>query len=257
MSVERGMVLATIEGPARSLLTAERLMLNFLGRLSGIATLTQKFVQAVAGTKARIYDTRKTAPGWRRLEKYAVRQGGACNHRTGLFDAILIKDNHLAFGAGEQWSVVSGQWAVVTKDKGLGAKDTAPHSNPLLRGEGVIQFSPAQAVRHVRQFIGTNFPTDDPRREMVVEVEVDSLAQLEQVLPERPDIVLLDNMSLEELRRAVEMRNALAANVQLEASGGVSLATVRSIAETGVDRISAGALTHSAISLDVALDWAI
>jgi nicotinate-nucleotide pyrophosphorylase (carboxylating) len=221
-SVEPGMVLATIEGPARSLLTCERLILNFIGRLSGIATLTQKFVQAVAGTGARIYDTRKTAPGWRRLEKYAVRQGGGFNHRTGLFDAILIKDNHLALGAA---------------------------------GRESAKFSPAQAVRHAREFLAQNFSAEDSRREMIVEVEVDSLAQLEQVLPERPDIVLLDNMSLENLRWAVELRNAHAPDVQLEASGGVSLATIRAIAQTGVERISAGALTHSAFSIDVPLDW--
>ncbi len=224
-------------------------MLNFLGRLSGIATLTQRFVQTIAGTEARIYDTRKTAPGWRRLEKYAVRQGGGCNHRTGLFDAILIKDNHLALGAGKQWSVVGGQGSVE-------AKDRFPHPGPLPEGVVVTQFSPAEAVQHARQFLARNFPADDSRREMIVEVEVDSLTQLEQVLPGRPDIVLLDNMNPEDLRRAVELRNLLSPEVELEASGGVSLATVRVIAETGVDRISAGALTHSAVSLDVALDWA-
>jgi nicotinate-nucleotide pyrophosphorylase (carboxylating) len=224
MFVEPGTTLGEIEGPARSLLTAERLMLNFVGRLSGIATLTHQFVQTISGTNARIYDTRKTTPGWRRLEKYAVRQGGGQNHRTGLFDSILIKDNHLALGSA-----------------GVGSKP----------------FSAAGAVRQARQFIEENFPAEDPRRQMIVEVEVDSLAQLEQVLPERPDIVLLDNMSLNDLRRAVEMRNRLGPQVELEASGGVTLATVKSIAETGVERISAGALTHSAISLDVALDWAM
>ncbi len=222
-AVQRGTPLATIEGPARSLLTAERLMLNFLGRSSGIATLTQQFVQAVAGTHARIYDTRKTAPGWRRLEKYAVRQGGGCNHRTGLFDAILIKDNHLALGE---------------------------------MAAGSTKFTPIEALREARNFIANNFPADDPRRKMMVEIEIDSLAQLEQVLPQRPDIVLLDNMPIEDLRHAVEMRNRMAPAVQLEASGGISLATVKQIAETGVERISAGALTHSAISFDVALDWA-
>ncbi len=223
-AVEQGAKLGMVSGPARSLLTAERLFLNFVGRLSGIATLTQSFVKAVAGTGARIYDTRKTTPGWRRLEKYAVRQGGGHNHRTGLFDAVLIKDNHLALGGA--------------------AMDIA-------------HFSPVQAVQHARQFILENFPADDPRRQMIVEVEVDSTAQLEQVLPERPDIVLLDNMSLENLREAVAMRNRLAPGVELEASGGVNLTTVRGIAETGVDRISAGALTHSAIALDVGLDWVV
>jgi nicotinate-nucleotide pyrophosphorylase (carboxylating) len=222
LSVSPGAKLATISGPARSLLTAERLLLNFVGHLSGIATLTQKFVAAVSSTKSRIYDTRKTTPGWRLLEKYAVRQGGGHNHRTGLFDAVLIKDNHLAFAEAS------------TKSSG---------------------FSPAAAVRQARQFIADNFSLDDHRRNMIVEVEVDSLEQLQSVLPERPDIVLLDNMNTDTLKRAVELRNSLAPNVQLEASGGVTLATVQAIAATGVDRISAGALTHSAVSLDVALDW--
>lgn len=222
LRVARGTVLATISGPARSLLTAERTLLNFLGHLSGIATLTRQFVDAAIGTKARIYDTRKTLPGWRRLEKYAVRQGGGHNHRTGLFDAILIKDNHLALGV----SVA-----------------------------GNSRFTPAEAVRHARDFLSQNFPAEDARRQMIVEVEVDSLDQLQQVLPERPDIVLLDNMSPDILRQAVAMRNALAPEVELEASGGVSLSTVAGIAAAGVDRISAGALTHSAVSFDVALDW--
>jgi len=225
VAVQPGTKLGTIDGPARSLLTAERLILNLLGRLSGIATQTRRFVEAVAGTKARIYDTRKTTPGWRRLEKYGVRQGGGCNHRTGLFDAILIKDNHLALGA----------------ERNAGGERAS--------------FAPVQAVRMARQFVAENFPAGDPRREMIVEVEVDSLVQLQQVLLERPDIVLLDNMSSEELRRAVQMRDSTAPNVELEASGGVTLSSVRDIAQTGVDRISSGALTHSAVGLDVGLDW--
>lgn len=220
--VERGTVLANIEGPARSLLTAERPMLNFVGHLCGIATLTKRFVDAVAGTKARIYDLRKTTPGWRRLEKYAVRQGGGQNHRAGLYDAILIKDNHLALG---------GQL------------------------DGQSHFTPADAVRQARQFLAENFPADDPRRQMIVEVEVDSLAQLEQVLAARPDIVLLDNMPPPTLKQAVALRDAEAPEVELEASGGISLETVAAIAATGVERISVGALTHSAVWFDVALDW--
>ena len=235
--VERGTRLGLLSGPARSLLTVERLILNFLGRLSGIATQTRRFVELVAGTKARVYDTRKTTPGWRRLEKYAVRQGGGHNHRTGLFDAILIKDNHLALGGS---------------------------------GAGESHFAPVEAVRRARQhdrraarrrapparqFALENFPPEDPRRAMIVEVEVDSLAQCRAVLAKSPDIVLLDNMSLDDLQAAVALRNELAPAVELEASGGVSLATIGEIARTGVDRISAGALTHSAISLDVALDW--
>jgi len=220
-TVDAGTVLALVRGEARSLLTAERIVLNLIGRLSGVATLTRQFVEAVAGTKARIYDTRKTTPGWRRLEKYAVRCGGGHNHRTGLFDAVLIKDNHLALG----------RTAV-----------------------GAAGFTPAAAVRQARDFLRAMFP-DDLRGEMPIEVEVDTLAQLVEVLPAGPDIVLLDNMTLDQLREAVRLRNELAPTMELEASGGVRLETVRTIVETGVDRISAGALTHAAVSRDVALDW--
>jgi nicotinate-nucleotide pyrophosphorylase (carboxylating) len=224
---EAGTVLASISGAARDLLTSERTILNLLGRLSGIATLTRQYVEAVAGTKARIYDTRKTTPGWRRLEKYAVRCGGGHNHRLGLYDAILIKDNHLAFGREE-------------------------HSGAA--------FSPAQAVRKVKALLEQQAAGDAPRSggadpQMIVEIEVDSLDQLREVLPEQPDIVLLDNMPADVLREAVQIRDAGGYASELEASGGVSLQTVRAIAETGVERISAGALTHSAVSLDVALDW--
>jgi nicotinate-nucleotide pyrophosphorylase (carboxylating) len=227
-AVTAGTVLGTIAGPARSLLTAERLLLNFLGRLCGIATLTRKFADAISGTSARIYDIRKTTPGWRRLEKYAVGCGGGRNHRTGLFDAILIKDNHLAFG---QQAAGSGQ-----------------------QGE---KFTPAEAVRRAKEFIVRNFPNGDRARSMMVEVEVDSLADLQKVLPEGPDIVLLDNMTPDTLREGVKIRNSVAPEVELEASGGISLSTVRAVAETGVERISSGALTHSAIAFDVALDWAV
>ena len=225
-AVAGGTVVATIAGPARDLLTSERTILNLFGRLSGIATLTRQYVEAVAGTKARIYDTRKTTPGWRRLEKYAVHCGGGHNHRTGLYDAILIKDNHLAFGREEQ---------------------------------GAAAYSPAEAVRKAKAFLAQQAAASgspagaDPL--MIVEIEVDSLAQLREVLPEQPDIVLLDNMPLEMLIEAVALRNAGGWKCELEASGGVNLQTVRAIAETGVERISAGALTHSAISLDLALDW--
>lgn len=217
--VSSGMPVATVSGAARDLLTAERLILNLIGRLSGIATITRNFVQQISGTRARIYDTRKTTPGWRRLEKYAVRCGGACNHRSGLYDAVLIKDNHLALVARHEL-------------------------HPL---------SAADAVDRARVRVAEMLP--EISSGMIIEVEVDSLAQLEQVLPKGPDIVLLDNMSLAELRQAVAMRETRALSTQLEASGGVSLATVESIAQTGVDRISVGALTHSAVSLDVGLDW--
>lgn len=219
-AVEGGDRVARIAGPARALLMAERLVLNLIGRLSGVATLTRTYVDAVAGTRARIYDTRKTTPGWRRLEKYAVRCGGGHNHRTGLFEAVLIKDNHLAFGAG---------------------------------AAGIERFTPAQAVAQARRYLDERFGPDASR--MIVEVEVDSLVQLEEVLPVRPDIVLLDNMTPDELRRAVQRRDELAPGVEIEASGGINLKTVRAVAESGVDRISSGALTHSAIAIDFGLDW--
>jgi nicotinate-nucleotide pyrophosphorylase (carboxylating) len=219
--VVAGQPLATLSGPARSLLAAERPLLNLLGHLCGIATLTAQYVAAIAGTRARIYDTRKTLPGWRRLEKYAVRMGGGTNHRLGLFDAVLIKDNHLALGAGEQ-----------------------AHA----------RYTPAEAVRRARKFLSQLEP-GELRADMLVEVEVDSLAQLAEVLPERPDIVLLDNMPPDVLRQAVAMRDHGFSPVELEASGGINLATVRSVAESGVERISVGALTHSAAWLDVGLDW--
>ena len=173
--------------------------------------MTREYVDAVAGTKARVLDTRKTTPGWRLLEKFAVRMGGGTNHRVGLYDGILIKDNHIA---------------------GLGDPATA-----LVR-----------AVRLAREFPGNEG--------LPVEIEVDTLAQLEQVLPERPDIVLLDNMPVSQLLDAVRMRDAVSPATHLEASGGVTLSTIRAIAETGVDRISVGALTHSAKALDIGLDYA-
>jgi nicotinate-nucleotide pyrophosphorylase (carboxylating) len=199
------------------LLATERILLNLLGRLSGIATLTRQYVDAVAGTKARIYDTRKTTPGWRRLEKYAVRCGGGWNHRGGLDEAVLIKDNHLAIGE------TSGR-----------------------------RFTPTEAVHRARRFVAER--GGDPA--MVIEVEVDTLDQFDAVLPARPDIVLLDNMGPAGLCEAVTRRNAFDQAIELEASGGIRLATVSTIAESGVDRISIGALTHAAISLDFGLDWA-
>jgi len=230
-SVKKGDILATLRGHARDLLTAERPILNFMGRLSGIASLTARYVAEIKGTKARLYDTRKTIPGWRRLEKFAVHCGGGTNHRTGLFDAILIKDNHLA----------------------LGRQHFAKH------GAGEGGFTPAEAVRHARGFVADQklqrdmANADSPP--MIVEIEVDSLDQLRQVLPETPDIVLLDNMPPPQLAEAVEIRNQMEPSVELEASGNVRLETIRAIAESGVDRISCGALTHSAIAMDVALDW--
>jgi len=200
-------VVATVAGSLRSILAAERTALNFLQRLSGVATITRKYVDAVAGSRARILDTRKTTPGWRLLEKYAVRAGGGTNHRIGLYDGILIKDNHLA---------------------GLG---------------GDIP----RAIASARGFPGN--------AGLPVIVEVDALDQLEAALPCRPEIVLLDNMTPETMRTAVARRDAVSPGTLLEASGGVNLSTVRDIAATGVDRISVGALTHSAPALDIALDY--
>lgn len=210
VTVDRGTRLAVVSGSLRSILAAERTALNFLQRLSGVATLTRSYVQAVAGTKARVLDTRKTTPGWRLLEKYAVKCGGGTNHRIGLYDAILIKDNHIA---------------------GLG--------------------DPTTAVRRAVE-LARNYPGNAG---LAVEVEVDSVAQLEQVLPAKPEIVLLDNMSPTQLRECVALRDRAAPGTLLEASGGVNLNTVRGIAETGVDRISVGAITHSATALDIALDY--
>jgi nicotinate-nucleotide pyrophosphorylase (carboxylating) len=213
--VQAGSAVAKWRGSTRDLLTTERIVLNLLGRLSGIATLTRSFVDCIAGTRARIYDTRKTTPGWRRLEKYAVRCGGGCNHRTGLFDAVLIKDNHLAQGT----------------------------------SQGI---TPREAVVRARDFLAGCKPD---RSGDIVEIEVDTLDQFRDVISAVPDIILLDNMSPEEMQEAVRLRDEAGAATQLEASGGVRLESVRRIAECGVDRISVGAVTHSATTLDIGLDW--
>jgi nicotinate-nucleotide pyrophosphorylase (carboxylating) len=217
--------LGKIEGPVRAMLTAERLVLNLLGKLCGVATLTAMYVEAVEGTGARVYDTRKTTLGWRLLEKYAVRCGGAQNHRTGLFDAVLIKDNHLAHGARR------------------------------LEGETMPSYTPAEAILRAKAYLMKREAELPGGAATIVEVEVDSLDQLQDVLPAEPDIVLLDNMSPGELGEAVALRDRLAPGVELEASGGITLQTIRAVAESGVERISCGALTHSAINLDIGLDW--
>jgi nicotinate-nucleotide pyrophosphorylase (carboxylating) len=201
--VEAGAKLASVEANARALLSAERTALNLLGRLSGVATLTRAYVDAVTGTEARIVDTRKTTPGLRALEKYAVRCGGGINHRFGLDDAILIKDNHVAACG-----------------------------------------SVAEAVRRAKAAAG---------HLMKVEVEIDRLDQLEDAMAHEPDAVMLDNFNPADMAEAVRRTNRRAV---LEASGGVTLETVRAIAETGVDVISVGALTHSASVLDIGLDAA-
>jgi nicotinate-nucleotide pyrophosphorylase (carboxylating) len=198
-TVEAPALVARVSGSLRAILTGERVALNFLGRLSGIATLTRHYVDAVAATGAAVLDTRKTTPGLRALEKHAVAAGGGRNHRFGLDDAVLIKDNHL-------------------------------------RAAGSI----AEAVESVRK------TTDLP-----VEVECDTLEQVREALAAGVDAILLDNMTLDELREAVRL---VAGRARLEASGGVTLETIRAVAETGVDEISVGALTHSARSLDVSLE---
>ena len=202
----------------------ERTCLNFMCRLSGISTLSHAFAQKVQGTKARILDTRKTTPGYRRLEKYAVQCGGGTNHRMGLYDAVMIKDNHLAFY--KAWNQDS-------------------------------QDAVAQGIGLARKWINDNQERLPNGAETVLQLEVDTLEQFERALSHRPDIILLDNMSNDQLKQAVERRDEDAPKILLEASGGVNLETIGAISQTGVDRISVGALTHSAVNFDIGLDWTI
>jgi nicotinate-nucleotide pyrophosphorylase (carboxylating) len=199
-TVSAGTVLIRVTGNARAILLAERTALNFLGHLSGIATLTNQWVKAVASTNCQVRDTRKTTPGWRELEKYAVRMGGGTNHRMSLSDAALIKDNHIAAAGGV-----------------------------------------SAAFNRVR----SAFPSAP------IEIEVDTLTQLSEVLPLKPDLVLLDNMSPDQCRQAVEL---VAGQTKLEASGGITLELAQTYAETGVDYLAIGALTHSAKNFDIGLD---
>jgi nicotinate-nucleotide pyrophosphorylase (carboxylating) len=202
--------LVRIRGPLRSLLSAERVILNFLQHLSGVATFTHRFVRRVEGTRAKVYDTRKTLPGFRLLDKYAVRAGGGHNHRIGLYDGLLVKDNHIAH---------------------LSSRELANY----LRG--VIATSRAEA----------------PDR--FIEVEVDTLEQFREVLKvDGIDVILLDNMDCPRMTDAVKLRDASGKKIALEASGGITLETTRSVAECGVDRIAVGALTHSAVAMDIGLD---
>jgi nicotinate-nucleotide pyrophosphorylase (carboxylating) len=204
--------LLRIRGPLRSLLTAERVILNFLQRMSGVATLTHRFVERVEGTAAKIYDTRKTIPGLRALDKYAVRAGGGVNLRIGLYDGLLVKDNHLA----------------------------------------------AQPLKELTAFLSrivSQGRAEDPKR--LVEVEVDTLEQMREVLKvDGVDVILLDNMDCPKMTLAVEMRDKAGkkGEVDLEASGGVTLETVRNIALCGVERIAVGAITHSAPAMDIGMD---
>lgn len=213
-SFREGDTLATVSGPARSVLTAERIGLNFVQRMSGVATLTRRFVDEVTHTGARIADTRKTTPGLRALERHAVRSGGGHNHRFSLSDAVMAKDNHLA---------------------------VLVASHPSL--------TPSAAITQSLQAAIARLPHTTH-----VEVEVDRLDQIDAVLAAGVDTIMLDNFTVDDLRRGVER---IAGRATVEASGGVSLATVRAIAETGVDVIAVGALTHSAPALDLGLDMRV
>ncbi len=208
-AIEKGDVVAEISGPTQSILTAERTVLNFMQRLSGVATATRTYIDKISHTEAVLLDTRKTTPGFRELEKNAVVHGGATNHRHGLYDAVMVKDNHLA-----------------------------------------ANLTPVDLAERVGELRSTN-------PDLKIEVEADRLDQVEAFLkiPEI-DVILLDNMSNDELREAVEKRNQYDQGIRLEASGGINLDTIKAIAETGVDFISAGALTHSVRSIDLGLDLA-
>jgi nicotinate-nucleotide pyrophosphorylase (carboxylating) len=224
--------LASIRGPLASILSAERTLLNFLQRLCGIASLTRAFVDAVAGTQAAIYDTRKTVPGWRLLDKYAVRCGGGRNHRMGLYDAVLLKDNHLA-----------------GFDPRRLAATVFEMLNRLPAGQGEAPAEPTEPRASAR--------ADSPPAEPQVEIEVSSLEQFEQLLNVvAVDVILLDNFHTAQLRQAVQLRDArgLRGKIELEASGGVTLHNVRDIAAAGVERISVGAITHSVPALDLSLE---
>ena len=222
--VQPGDKIATFRCSAHQILTMERTCLNFMCRLSGISTLAARFTDQVTGTNVKVLDTRKTTPGYRRLEKYAVACGGGANHRMGLYDAVMIKDNHLAFYRA---------WNKESKD------------------------AIVEGLQLARDWVEANKATLPNGAQTVVQLEVDTLEQFERALPSKPDIVLLDNMTNEQLTTAVNRRNEAAPGVLLEASGGVNLETIGGIAKTGVDRISIGALTHSAVNFDIGLDWTI
>jgi nicotinate-nucleotide pyrophosphorylase (carboxylating) len=202
--VEKGTILAEVEGNTRSILLGERLALNLMQRLSGIATKTHQFVQALQGSKVRLVDTRKTTPGHRLLEKYAVRVGGGYNHRFGLYDAVMIKDNHIKGAGGIAIAIEA-------------ARKSIPHT-------------------------------------MKIEIEVESFPQLEEALTARPDIIMLDNMMPSDMRKAVDIIKNAAPHILVEASGMVSLETIKAIADAGVDIISVGRLTYSVQAIDISLD---
>ncbi|TWT62790.1 carboxylating nicotinate-nucleotide diphosphorylase [Rubinisphaera italica] len=204
--LQSGQSIAVLEGAVQKILMAERTILNFMTHLSGVATLTSSYVAKAQGTKAQILDTRKTLPGYRLLEKYAVRCGGGCNHRMGLYDAVMLKDNHLA---------------------------------------SMTHKAPAELISSVREKFA----------DISIIIEIDQLDQMPSVLSWKPDVILLDNMSNEDMTKALKIRDQHNKDVLLEASGGINLQTVAAIANTGVDRISVGELTHSAPALDLGFDW--
>jgi nicotinate-nucleotide pyrophosphorylase (carboxylating) len=213
-----GEPIARLVGNVRDMLTSERTILNVMCRLCGIATQAKSYVDAIEGAKASVYDTRKTTPGWRLLEKYAVACGGARNHRRGLYDGFLIKDNHLQLG-----------------------------------GQGAVPMAAGVAAERALKWRGGQI--ERMTAPAMVEIEVDSLAQLRDVLPVGPDIILIDNFELEQIAAAVALRDQLNPAVELEVSGNVTIDSIAAIAATGVERISSGALTHQATWLDLGLDW--
>ncbi|MDO4551499.1 MAG: nicotinate-nucleotide diphosphorylase [Planctomycetia bacterium] len=284
--ISAGQRIGSISGPARAILQAERLVLNFLARLSGVATMTNLYVEAVSGTGASVYDTRKTLPGWRLLDKYAVQCGGGKNHRSGLYEAILIKDNHLALAAGQAGlkhfdynpaeAVQKVREFLRERDEKGSSVSLRPDCTPRtcrtraailaavagatgspVVGEMISQ-TPCYMIARAREK-GAEVPrepaTNFPAQGVIIEVEVDTLKQYELALSANPDIILLDNMTPEMLRTAVEMRNAHNSEIELEASGGITLANISEVAKTGVERISVGALTHSVTYFDLGLDW--
>jgi len=210
--VRRGQAVARVSGP-REILTAERTALNFLQRLSGIATLTKEFAKDLKGTKAKLYDTRKTLPGWRELDKYAVRCGGGFNHRMGLYDMVMLKDNHLAVN---------------------------PHPHPLPVGEGSL----GKVIKRFR--------LRHPRIPILIEAKTPT--EIKLAIESGAGIILLDNMSLAALRRSIRFIRSRAPKTLIEVSGGVTQGNIRSIARLGPDRISVGAITHSAPALDLSLE---
>lgn len=224
--VKRGEVLAQLSGRAGAILTGERTALNFLGRLSGIATLTRRFVELLAGTRAKIRDTRKTTPGLRLLEKYAVKMGGGTNHRIGLYDAILLKENHIALAGGVK--------AALDQAHAFASAHMKPRAMTAYEAVGTTP-SPAESAS------------------LPILIEVRNESELREALRAGAESVLLDNMTAEEARRCVEIVRGVRAECIVEISGGITLQNARSYAETGADYLSSGALTHSAPAADVSL----